>query len=367
MQRAAFFVLAALFVFLLYLVFSPFLVSLGWAVVFTIMMLPIHQRIRQRIRGPNLAALASTLVLTALIIVPGLFVLSALAAQSVSAADWIQQQWQEGNQPLRPFLEQTLPMQRILDWLAEHNISEEQVVMLVSQKIQQIATFMAAQAGRLVRNLVFMLLNLFVALFATFYLLRDGGLILKRLRQALPLDDAVREGLFYIAHNVLYASVFSGMVVAAVQGGIGGLLFWLLGVGAPVLWGIVMAFLSLLPLVGAWLVWVPATIYLISIGETTRGIILLAAGVLIISMVDNVLRPILLSGRAQMNGLLVFISILGGIAAFGLLGLVLGPILVAFAVALLEFYTTDEPIIIPELETAGADTPLASGSESADG
>jgi predicted PurR-regulated permease PerM len=357
MQRVFFIALVALFVYLIYLIFSPFLVPLGWAVVFTIMFLPVHQRIRRRIRGANRAALLSTLLLTAVIIIPGLFVLGAFTVQAVETAQWAQNQWREGGTSLRDFLERTLPLERILDWLAERNISEEEVTNLITQKLQQLAGFIAAQTGRMLRNLVFLFFDLFVTLFATFYLFRDGGAMLHRLRRALPLDDTVREGLFYIAQNVLYASVFSGLVVAAVQGGLGGLLFWLVGLGAPVLWGIVMAFLSLLPVVGAWMVWVPAAIYLLVTGEYVKAVVLLAAGAVIISMVDNVLRPILLSGRAQMNGLLVFISILGGIAAFGLLGIVLGPILVALATALLEFYTMEEassflPVERPETPPA---------------
>jgi predicted PurR-regulated permease PerM len=348
MQRVFFIALVALFVYLIYLIFSPFLVPLGWAVVFTIMFLPVHQRIRRRIRGANRAALLSTLLLTAVIIIPGLFVLGAFTVQAVETAQWAQNQWREGGTSLRDFLERTLPLERILDWLAERNISEEEVTNLITQKLQQLAGFIAAQTGRMLRNLVFLFFDLFVTLFATFYLFRDGGAMLHRLRRALPLDDTVREGLFYIAQNVLYASVFSGL---------GGLLVWLVGLGAPVLWGIVMAFLSLLPVVGAWMVWVPAAIYLLVTGEYVKAVVLLAAGAVIISMVDNVLRPILLSGRAQMNGLLVFISILGGIAAFGLLGIVLGPILVALATALLEFYTMEEassflPVERPETPPA---------------
>lgn len=359
MQRIFFIALAALFVYLIYLIFSPFLVPLCWAVVFTIMFLPVHQRIRKRIRGPNQAALASTLLLTAVIIIPGLFVLGAFTVQAVEMAQWAQDQWREGGTTLRASLERALPLERILDWLAERNISEEEVVNLVTQKLQQLAALIATWTGRLLRNLVFLFFDLFVTLFATFYLFRDGGALLHRLRRALPLDDAVREGLLYIAQNVLYASVFSGLVVAAVQGAIGGLLFWLLGIGAAVLWGIVMAFLSLLPVVGAWMVWVPAAIYLFVIGEYVKAVILVAAGALVVGMVDNVLRPILLSGRTQMNGLLVFISILGGIAAFGLLGVVLGPILVALATALLEFYTAEEaspflPVETPESPPAAS-------------
>jgi predicted PurR-regulated permease PerM len=352
MQRFFSIALVVLFIYLIYLVFTPFLVPLGWAGVFTIMFLPVHQRIRRYIKGPNRAALVSTLLLTLLIIVPGIFVLTAFTAQVIDTAQWAQGQWQGGGTPLRDFLERTIPLQRILDWLAEHNISEEEASALVSQKLQQVAGYVAGQAGRLARNVVFVLFDLFVLLFATFYLFRDGGHLLDRMRRALPLDPHVREGLFFIAHNVLYASVFSGLVVAAVQGALGGILFWVLGIGAPVLWGIVMAFLSLLPVLGAWMVWGPAAIYLVVTGEYIKAVILVAVGLGVIGLADNVLRPILLSGRAQMNGLLVFISILGGIAAFGLLGIVLGPILVALGSAVLEFYTAEEPLsYLPEEES----------------
>lgn len=346
MQRFFSIALVVLFIYLIYLVFTPFLVPLGWAAVFTIMFLPVHQRIRRYIRGRNRAALISTLLLTLLIIVPGIFVLTAFTTQAIDTAQWAQQQWREGGTPLRDFLEKTVPLQRILDWLAERNISEEEVTNVVSQRLQQVAGYVAGQAGRLARNLVFVLFDLFVVLFATFYLFRDGGLLLDRMRRALPLDPHVREGLFFIAQNVLYASVFSGLVVAAVQGAMGGILFWVLGIGAPVLWGIVMAFLSLLPVLGAWMVWVPAAIYLLAVGDYVRAVILVAVGALVIGMVDNILRPMLLSGRTQMNGLLVFISILGGIAAFGLLGIVLGPILVALGSAVLEFYTAGDEVSV---------------------
>jgi predicted PurR-regulated permease PerM len=358
MQRFFSIALVVLFIYLLYLVFTPFLVPLGWAAVFTIMFLPVHQRIRRYIQGRNRAALVSTFLLTLLIIVPGIFVLTAFTAQVIDTAQWAQQQWQQGGTPLRDFLEKTVPLQRILDWLAERNVSEEEVSALVAQKLQQVARFVAAQAGRLARNVVFVLFDLFVVLFATFYLFRDGGLLLDRMRRALPLDPHVREGLFFIAQNVLYASVFSGLVVAAVQGAVGGILFWVLGIGAPVLWGIVMAFLSLLPVLGAWMVWVPAALYLLAVGEYARAVILLVVGAVVISMVDNVLRPILLSGRTQMNGLLVFISILGGIAAFGLLGIVLGPILVALGSAVLEFYTAEDA----DLHLPDEESPASAGN-----
>ena len=128
--------------------------------------------------------------------------------------------------------------------------------------------------------------------------------------------------------------------MALVQGTVGGITFAALGLGAPVFWGVIMAFFSLLPL-GAWIVWTPAAIWLLLTGETGRGIALVVIGAAGISMIDNFLRPILLSGRTQMNGLLVFISLLGGIAAFGLLGLVLGPVVMATAISFVDAYATE--------------------------
>jgi predicted PurR-regulated permease PerM len=129
-------------------------------------------------------------------------------------------------------------------------------------------------------------------------------------------------------------------VVAVVQGAVGGVTFAILGLGAPVFWGVIMAFFSLLPL-GAWIVWTPTAIWLMLTGEIGRGIALAAIGAGGISLIDNFLRPLLLSGRTQMNGLLVFISLLGGIAAFGLLGLVLGPVIMATAISFVDAYAME--------------------------
>lgn len=346
MQRILYFGLLFLFAYLVYLVFEPFLVPLAWAVLLSIVFFPLHQRVRERIPQPSRAALVTTLLLTLLIIVPALVVMGAFTAQAVEMVQGAQVEWRGGRVPFQEVL-QRIPLERILNLLAEYHISEEQVNQFVNQELEELGRFIAAQAALLLRNVLVFLFDLFITLLAAFYLFRDGGDLLERFRRALPLDEGVREGLFYIAHTVLYASVISGLVVAAVQGALGGVLFWLLGIGAPVLWGIVMAFLSLLPMVGAWLVWVPAGIYLLLRAEYTKAIILFAVGILVISTIDNILRPYLVSGHAQMNGLLVFISILGGVAAFGLVGLLLGPILVAVGATVIEYYTSLRPAAEP--------------------
>jgi predicted PurR-regulated permease PerM len=204
----------------------------------------------------------------------------------------------------------------------------------------RIAGFVTETAGVLARSVVVVIANVVVMLFALFFFFRDGDAIMSRLRRILPFDPTFREGRIRETAELIRVSISSGIIVALVQGAVGGVAFALLGMGAPVFWGVTMAFFSLLPL-GAWIVWLPVGIWLILTGEVGRGIALLAIGTAGISLVDNFLRPMLLAGRTQMNGLLVFISLLGGIAAFGLVGLVLGPVIMATAISFVDAYATE--------------------------
>jgi predicted PurR-regulated permease PerM len=173
---------------------------------------------------------------------------------------------------------------------------------------------------------------------AMFYLFRDGDSILKRLRELLPFEDQHRERMMREAQDLIFASVISTLVAAAVHAVIGGIAFAITGIHAPVFWGVMMGFFSLVPVVGSSLIWVPAAVSLMVSGHIGRGILLVMICGLLVALVDNVVRPWLISGRAEMGGLVVFISVLGGISVFGLLGVVLGPIVVATTASLLDLY-----------------------------
>jgi len=182
--------------------------------------------------------------------------------------------------------------------------------------------------------------DLVIMLFALFFFFRDGDAILRRLRRVLPFDATFRERRIAEAGELIRASITAGLAVAIVQGTIGGLAFWILQLGAPVFWGVMMVFFALLPL-GAWVIWGPVAAWLLLTGQVARGLALIAIGAGVVGIIDNVLRPILLSGRTQMNGLLIFISLLGGLAAFGLLGLVLGPIIMATTISFVDAYASE--------------------------
>lgn len=340
--------LLALLVYLTYRVFAPFLVPLAWASVLAICFFPLHRRIRDRLRTPSLAALVTVLLVALIIVGPAVLVMGSFATEGVQAVGDFQHQLREGKLPgLDRFL-RALPVTRVSRWLKKHaGVDEAALRGLAEKQFERLAGYIAGTAAGLARDVIVFVLELLITLFATFYLLRDGPAALARLRSLLPLDPAHRERLLHTAHDVLYASVYASLLIAALQGTLGGLLFWILGIRSPVFWGVAMAFFSFLPVVGAWVVWLPAAVYFLLEGQMVRAVVLVGVGGLVIGMVDNLVRPWLISGHVQLNGLLVFISVLGGLAAFGPIGLLLGPIIVALGVAVLDAYTAPEPATSP--------------------
>jgi predicted PurR-regulated permease PerM len=334
-SQLLFYALVFLIGYLAFLVLQPFLSSLAWAAVFAMMFHGVHVEFAGRY-GPSRGALLTTLIAGLLIVAPAVMLVSVLAREvpvvidyfqqaSVSAPDQIERAWQ--------WVRQRVPIPL-----------PEDPGSLLRQAIQRILEFLAPRAGAVVADALATLGSLFVMLFALFFFLRDGRAIGQQIRDLLPLPDIERDRLMSTTRDLVIASVGAGLAVATAQGTIGGITFWLLGIGAPVVWGVAMAFCSLIPMVGAALVWVPTVIWLLLSGSITRAIILLIVGALGISMADNILRPLILSGRTSASGLIVFLGILGGVAAFGFIGLVLGPIILVTATNLLTVFTRTEVI-----------------------
>lgn len=330
----SFYAAVLLLAYLVFSLFAPFLVPLAWAGVLVVFSYPWHARLEAR-WGRTRAAAASTVVVTVMIIVPSLLVMTAFIREGTQAISSLESALATGSLPR---------LQRAWEWTQEYVLGQQpsDLAALAKEGTSRIAGFLASQAGAVLRNVAVFLFDLVVTLFAVFFLFRDADTIMDAVRRALPFEERQRERMIAQARDLVYATVTSSLIVAATQGLLGGLAFAALGIDAPVFWGVVMAFFSLLPFVGAWVIWLPAAIWLIVIGQVGRGLILLGVGAGIVGTVDNFLRPALLSGRAQLNGLLVFISLLGGMTVFGLIGLVLGPIVVATAVGLLEAYTAPE-------------------------
>jgi predicted PurR-regulated permease PerM len=324
-------------------ILMPFFAPLGWAAVLAIFVYPWHERLAANYGNARAAAL-STLVVTLLIVGPGLVILTAFVQESRAALSAVDRDAFAG--PLA-LLEQAWNRIRGL-------IPGGQTIdlrNLIDEAISRTGGFLAASVGGLLADIVVLLFQLFVTLFALFFFLRDADTIMQEVRRSVPFEDLRREGMIRQIRDLVYASIAAGLVIASLQGLAGGVVFALLGLGAPVFWGVMMGFLALLPFVGTWVVWVPAAIWLMATGQVAKGLVLAVLGVTIVGSIDNFLRPAILSGRARMNGLLMFISLLGGVSVFGLLGLVLGPVVTAIVSGLFEAYTGPADIIGPAAAT----------------
>lgn len=317
--------------YLVFLIVEPFLVPLAWSAVLAIFFYPLHGWIARRL-GPTPAGLVSTLGVTLLLIVPALVVLSYTAREAIDATAGLQSTLKNPQQALPTHAVAWFRNQLPRPWRSM-DFSEP-----LRQGAEKIASFLAEKLAVLVKNLFAFLVDLFILIFALFFMFRDGPSIVHAARHLLPFDESIQEEMLGESKQLIFASVAVGLLVAAVQGILGGTAFALVGITSPIFWGVLIAFFSLVPVVGSALIWVPGALWLGFSGHWGKGlvVVLICGGVATVA--DNILRPLLLRNRTRLNELLLFISVLGGIEVFGLLGLVAGPTIVAAAMGVFRVY-----------------------------
>ncbi|HWW52099.1 MAG TPA: AI-2E family transporter [Verrucomicrobiae bacterium] len=330
-----FYAIVALLVYLVYLVVAPFLVPLSWAAVLVVASHPVHAWMSRR-WGRTRAAMAATAGVTLVLIVPAVFVMIAFVRQSVDAVHSIEVQAVSGQYARLEHL-----WTRIQVRVPEANLDD--LTTALRRYGEQAAGYLAGRLGTILGHTATFLFDLGVTILGMFYIYRDGDSILVRVRELLPFEATHRERMLDDARDLIFASLASGLLAAGAHGTLGGVAFALAGIKSPVFWGVMMGFFSLVPLVGSALIWVPIAISLAIGGHLGRGILVAIFCSLLVGLVDNLIRPWLISGRAEMGGLVVFISVLGGISVFGMLGVVLGPIVVATAASLLDLYVPRRP------------------------
>jgi len=311
----------------------PFYGAILWAVILATVFAPVHRWLEEAMPGrPNVTALLTVLIIVGLVLLP----LAITAASLVNEATQLYDRVQSGELNLGRML------QRILDalpgWasniLARVGVTDvgdvqQRLIALLKEGGQ----FFASQAVLVGQGTANLVISLLIMLYLLFFFLRDGGRLANRVKEAIPLASEQKRALFERFALVVRAMVKGTILVAIAQGFLGGLIFWAIGIHAPVLWGVIMAFLSLLPALGAAVVWLPVALYLLATGAMVKGIVLIAFGAGVIGLVDNVLRPYLVGKDTAMPDYVVLISTLGGIAIFGLNGFVVGPLIAAMFIA----------------------------------
>jgi predicted PurR-regulated permease PerM len=316
--------------YLLWRIFSPFLEAIAWAGVIAVILYPLHARIRRRVRNANLAAFFATTVTLFFVVVPGIFLAFTLASQASQLYEVATRYLAVNHIATAEQFFGTPALRRFLGRVSS-------VVPVGAADLERYAREvfknLAGSAGTLISaaavGLLSFLASFFIMLFTLFFFFRDGEGIWKHLLQAVPLERGRTDILAARLHSVLKAVLAGTLLTALLQGFLGGVGFAIFGLPSPVVFGTLMALLSLLPVGGTSLVWLPASILLLVEGSWGRGLGLAAWGTLVVAMSDNWFKPMIISGRSKLNTLPVFFGVMGGLAAFGFLGLFVGPMIVA--------------------------------------
>ncbi|HMB93613.1 MAG TPA: AI-2E family transporter [Rhodothermales bacterium] len=326
--------LAVTFAFLVLIL--DFVQPIFWAAVLAVLFRPVHQRVLDRFGGRETLASVLTLLLILVIVILPLFLIGlAVANEATGLYQRISSGEIDLQEPLDAFRSQ-LPL--VTDLLDRVGVDIEKIRQGLSDAAVTVSSYLASQALVIGQNALRFTVMFFLMLYLLFFFLRDGDRLLNALVRALPLGDTRERLLFSRFAEVSRATIKGTFVVAIVQGTLGGLIFWILGINAAVFWGVIMAVLSLLPAVGSAIIWLPAAIILMVTGSVVKGIILIVVGALIIGMVDNVLRPVLVGRDTKMADYLILLTTLGGLAVFGISGFVIGPIIAALFLSVWEMF-----------------------------
>lgn len=345
-QRIFLLVLALISLLFLYLL-KPFFSAIFWACVIGILFHPLQQRLLRSWNRPISATLATLLVGLLIGVIPVLFIFVSFLQEGAA----LYQRIESGEINPAGYIDkirQGFPaVQHLLESL---NLDLATIKEQLSGIAVAASRFLAQNAVKIGQNTVQFFVSTGLMLYVAFFTLRDGPKLVALLIRALPLGDERERLLFGKFAEVTRATVKGNLVVAVVQGALGGLIFWLLGIPGALLWAVVMTVLSLIPVVGAGLIWGPVAIYLFAVGEWGQGLILTAFGTLVIGLVDNVLRPILVGRDTKLPDFIVLLSTLGGFVVFGINGFVIGPLIAALFVAfwqifLMEFNPSDQQYI----------------------
>lgn len=317
---------------------GPFIGAILWGVIATILFAPFNSWLLRQMPGrPNLTATITLLVIIAVVIVPALLLSSAL----ISEASTVYAKFQRGEIDLSRIFteaERNLP-QVAREWLSVRGLTDFAAVQTrIGQGVASSFQTLASQALNVGQSALGFFLSLGVMLYLTFFLLRDGNVLITRVERCLPLAHDQRGLLVNRFVAVVRATIKGSVIVGILQGLIGGIIFWSLGISGALLWGVAMGIFSLFPAIGTAIIWVPASAYLLATGETWQGAVLFLCGFFIISSVDNVVRPILVGREARMPDYLVLISTLGGFELMGFNGFVLGPVIAALFMAVWEIF-----------------------------
>jgi predicted PurR-regulated permease PerM len=314
-----------------YRIVQPFVTPLTWALALAVVARPLHHWIVRRIGWPGTAAGISVALVTILLLAPVVLLTWQVVSQAASYGN-VLAEMEEGAMPatIESTLEKYPKLGRAVGWLREN--------VHFQQGLQESLARVGSQISTAVSGTAWIAVQLLITLLVLFFLFRDEPKALETVREYLPLTPAEADDVFQRVDDTIHATIYGTIAVAAVQGTMGGLMFWWLGLPAPFLWGFVMGIAALIPYLGAFVVWSPAAAYLALQGDWGKAAILTAWGMIAIGLIDNLLYPALVGKRLRQHTLVAFFAIVGGLTIFGASGIVLGPVIVTTTAALIDIW-----------------------------
>ncbi len=329
----------ALFIFLLYQaarLLAPFASALLWAAILTLAMYPLYRKILALVKGrAGLAAFIMALITLILIVGPAIALLAALTAQAVDLYQWAFEIIQSGRLAEAWSSLKTEFFDRIL---AHPALSGLDVKAIVIKGFGEISSRMAAHIGSALKDTALMTINVLIMLLSLFFFFRDGETYCNSIIDLLPFTSEQKQVIMQKFSNTFTAVINGVFFIALIQGLMTGIGFALFSIPFAVFWGFLAAVLALLPIGGATLVWLPGALYLFLTGETARGIFLAVWGLLLVSLPDNFLKPVLIGRKAKLPTFFLFIGILGGLKVYGILGILFGPVIVTLVTVFVQIY-----------------------------
>ncbi|GBE31885.1 putative inner membrane protein [bacterium BMS3Bbin05] len=331
--------LSFLFGYLTYLIFKPFISAIMWAGVLAIIFYPVYVFIRRYVKWKSLASLLTIVIIVTIIIGPFSYLVYALGKELRAVTSYLE----VGElTPLNDIVRNptvSWMLDKIQGALGIHNVD---IGKLLVKNITIIGKDLIGRLSDSARNIVLALINFIFMVFASYFLIKDGPDFMGKIRNYLPFSDTQKDRLVQQVKDMVISTIYGGVIVALSQGVLGGVTFFALGIPSPVIWGTAIAIMSFIPMLGTFSIWGPACVYLFVQGAVVKGFVLLVVGTFGISMIDNILKPLIISGRTKMPTVIIFFSVLGGIKLFGLIGLIMGPLVVALFISVFEIFRNIE-------------------------
>lgn len=326
--------LAGVALYLCYRIAEPFLSPIFVAIVLAIIFYPLHTRIESLIPRPNAAATISTILVILVVTIPTVF-LGLVVTRELGDLYQALSQKSAAEGGLSPYLMHLMeaPLKVVGRYV---DLSRLDLRSTLLGWVEQVSRYLVSLGAKAVSNIFSVILGTVVVFFTLFFLFRDGRIFQQHATAVLPLTGEQAKKLVTGISGTIVASVYGGIAVGLAQGSLTGLAFLVLGLSSPVVWGLVAAMASLVPVVGTGMVWVPAVVVLLIGGHWVKALILLSWGAAVVAQVDALIRPYVVSGRAKMHNLLIFFALLGGVRAFGIIGIFIGPVVVSVTITVLD-------------------------------